>query len=425
MVGLLLVILMVSLFLGFPMMVGLLFGPLATLKTYLPDIEPFWLAGQISAGVESFVLMAVPMFIFAADIMGKGQTSERLLNFVNTFVGHIRGGLAITTAATCSLFGAISGSTQATVVAVGKPMHDKLLKVGYRRSDVYALIINSANIALLIPPSVVMIMYAVMTGSSVGELFIAGVGPGVLVCVLFSIYNYFDAKRKSIPVMPKSTWSEKLTITKQAILPLGFPAIVVGGIYLGFFSPTEAAAASVLYAAILELFVYKSITFKDIPKIALSTGVVTAVVFVLVAAGMGFAWIISLARIPQMITASLLGPNPSAIKILWVVTAVFFVACMFCDQLVAIIILAPIFAGPAMAAGIDPIHLGIVVTLQCAIGSATPPFGCNIFTAAAVFKRPYIEIVRNTAPYFIMYFVVSALMIYFPGIALFSKNLLF
>lgn len=425
MVGLLLVILMVSLFLGFPMMVGLLFGPLATLKTYLPDVEPFWLAGQISAGVESFVLMAVPMFIFAADIMGKGQTSERLLNFVNTFVGHIRGGLAITTAATCSLFGAISGSTQATVVAVGKPMHDKLLKVGYRRSDVYALIINSANIALLIPPSVVMIMYAVMTGSSVGELFIAGVGPGVSVCVLFSIYNYFDAKRKGIPVMPKSTWSEKLTITKQAILPLGFPAIVVGGIYLGFFSPTEAAAASVLYAAILELFVYKSITFKDMPKIALSTGVVTAVVFVLVAAGMGFAWIISLARIPQMITASLLGPNPSAIKILWVVTAVFFVACMFCDQLVAIIILAPIFAGPAIAAGIDPIHLGIVVTLQCAIGSATPPFGCNIFTAAAVFKRPYMEIVRNTAPYFIMYFIISALMIYFPGIALFSKNLLF
>ncbi|QGU94587.1 TRAP transporter large permease subunit [Clostridium bovifaecis] len=425
MVALLMAVLMISLFLGFPLMVGLLLGPLAVLTVYMPDIQPFWLTGQVSAGVESFVLMAVPMFIFAADIMGTGQTSNRLLDFVNTFVGHIKGGLAITTAATCTLFGAISGSTQATVVAVGKPMHEKLLKVGYRGSDVYALIINSANIALLIPPSVVMIMYAVMTGVSVGELFIAGVGPGLLVLFFFSIYNYFDAKRKNIPVMAKSTWSEKLAITKKALLPLGFPAIIVGGIYLGLFSPTEAAAASVLYAAILELFVYKSITFKDIPKIALSSGMVTAVVFILVAAGMGFAWIISLARIPQLITSTLLGPNPSAYTVLWVVTAAFFIGCMFCDQLVVIIILAPIFAGPAIAAGIDPIHLGIVITLQAAIGSATPPFGCNIFTAAAVFKRPYLEIIRNTAPYFVMYAAISAIMIYFPQIALVTRNLLY
>lgn len=425
MVALLMAVLMISLFLGFPLMVGLLLGPLAVLTVYMPDIHPFWLTGQISAGVESFVLMAVPMFIFAADIMGTGQTSNRLLDFVNTFVGHIKGGLAVTTAATCTLFGAISGSTQATVVAVGKPMHEKLLKVGYRGSDVYALIINSANIALLIPPSVVMIMYAVMTGVSVGELFIAGVGPGLLVLFFFSVYNYFDAKRKNIPVMPKSTWSEKLVITKKALLPLGFPAIIVGGIYLGIFSPTEAAAASVLYAVILELFVYKSITFKDIPRIALSSGMVTAVVFILVAAGMGFAWIISLARIPQIITSTLLGPNPSAYTVLWVVTAAFFIGCMFCDQLVVIIILAPIFAGPAIAAGIDPIHLGIVITLQAAIGSATPPFGCNIFTAAAVFKKPYLEIVRNTAPYFIMYAAISAIMIYFPQIALVTRNLLY
>lgn len=425
MVSVLMVVLLVSLFLGFPLMVGLLLGPLAVLTLYMPEIQPFWLTQQISAGVESFVLMAVPMFIFAADIMGTGQTSNRLLDFVNTFVGHIKGGLAITTAATCTLFGAISGSTQATVVAVGKPMHEKLLKVGYRSSDVYALIINSANIALLIPPSVVMIMYAVMTGVSVGELFIAGVGPGFLILIFFSVYNYFDAKRKNIPVMPKSTWKEKLALTKRALLPLGFPAIIVGGIYLGFFSPTEAAAASVLYAAILELLVYKSITFKDLPKIALSSGVVTAVVFILVSAGMGFAWIISIARIPQIITGALLGPNPSAYMVLWTVTLFFFIGCMFCDQLVVIIILAPIFIGPALAAGIDPIHLGIVITLQSAIGSATPPFGCNIFTAAAVFKKPYIEIIRNTAPYFIMFAVISVLMIYFPQIALITRNLLY
>lgn len=425
MVVLLLVVLFVTLFLGFPLMVGLLLGPLVALAAYMPDIQPFWLTQQISSGVESFVLMAVPMFIFAADIMGAGHTSNRLLDFVNTFVGHIKGGLAITTAATCTIFGAISGSTQATVVAVGKPMHERLLKVGYRPSDVYALIINSANIALLIPPSVVMIMYAVMTGVSVGELFIAGVGPGLLVLLFFSIYNYIDAKKKDIPVIPKTTWKEKLEATRKALLPLGFPILVIGGIYTGLFSPTEAAAISVLYALILELIIYRTIKITDIPKIALSSGMVTAVVFVLVAAGMGFAWVISLARIPQLIASLLLGANPSANMILWVVTLCFFVGCMFADQLVVIIILSPIFIGPAIAAGIDPIHLGIVITLQSAIGSATPPFGCNIFTAAAVFKKPYLTIIRNTAPYFAMYAAVSALMIYFPQIALFTRNLLY
>lgn len=425
MIVVLLVVLFVTLFLGFPLMVGLLLGPFVALLMFMPDINPFWMTQQISSGVESFVLMAVPMFIFAADIMGAGHTSKRLLDFVNTFVGHIKGGLGITTAATCTIFGAISGSTQATVVAVGKTMEGRLLKVGYKASDVYALIINSSNIALLIPPSVVMIMYAVMTGESVGELFIAGIGPGLVVLLFFSIYNYFNAKRKGIPVLPKSTWAEKWEATRKALLPLGFPILIIGGIYSGVFSPTEAAAVSVLYALILELIIYRTIKITDIPKIALSSGMVTAVVFILVAAGMGFAWVISLGRIPQVIATTLLGSNPSATMILWVVTLSFFVGCMFADQLVVIIILAPIFIGPAMAAGIDPIHLGVVVTLQAAIGSATPPFGCNIFTAAAVFKKPYITIIRNTAPYFAMYAAISVIMIYFPQIALFTRNLLY
>src|SRR5690554_4746036 len=301
MVVTLLIVLFVTMFLGFPLMVGLLLGPLVSLLLFMPDVSPFCMAQQITGGVESFVLMAVPMFIFAADIMGAGHTSKRLLDFVNTFVGHIKGGLAITTAATCTIFGAISGSTQATVVAVGGTMHDKMLDAGYRGSDIYALIVNSANIALLIPPSVVMIMYAVVTGASVGELFIAGIGPGLVMLFFFAVYNYFDARRKGIPVMKKTSWKEKWETTKKALLPLGFPALIIGGIYSGLFSPTEAAAVSVLYAGILELVVYKTIKLKDLPKIALSSGVVTAVVFILVAAGMAFAWIISIGRIPQLI----------------------------------------------------------------------------------------------------------------------------
>ncbi len=425
MIMMLLVILFVLLFTGAPLMLGLLIGPLAVLLKYMPDIDPMWLTQQISGGVEVFSLLAVPMFIFGADIMSMGHTSNRLLDLVNTFVGHIKGGLAITTAATCTFFGAISGSTQATVVAVGKPMYSRMVEKGYGVSESLALIINAANIALLIPPSVVMVMYGVVTGASVGELFIAGIGPGLLVLLFFSIYNYFDAKGKDTPVEEKADWNKRLEALKKALLPLGFPAIIIGGIYSGIFSPTEAAAASVLYALILEVIVYRSIKISDIPKIALSSGVVTSVVFILVAAGAAFAWMFSLGRIPQLLTASILGENASAIKILTVVSLFFFVACMFVDQLVAIIILAPMFVGPALEAGIDPIHLGVIVTLQSAIGSATPPFGCNIFTAAAVFNKPYMTVIKRSMPYFIMYLIISVMMIFFPQIALFSRNLLY
>ena len=425
MIATLLIILFVLLFLGAPLMLGLLLSSFAAIQMFMPDIDPLWLTQQITGGVESFTLLAVPMFIFGADIMATGQTSNRLLDLINSFVGHIKGGLAIGTAATCTFFGAISGSTQATVVAIGRPMFQRMVDKNYGVSETLALIINSANIALLIPPSVVMVMYGVVTGASVGELFIAGIGPGLLVLLFFAVFNYFDAKRKNTPVDDRASWDQRLEAFKKALLPLGFPAIIIGGIYSGFFSPTEAAAVSAVYALILEVIIYKSISIRDIGKIALSSGVVTSVVFVLVAAGNSFAWMFSLGRVPQMITSLLLGPNAGAIKVLVMASLFFFVACMFVDQLVAIIILAPMFVGPAAAAGVDPIHLGIIVTLQCAVGSATPPFGCNIFTASAVFKKPYLTVVRKTAPYFIMYFVISVIMIFFPQIALFSRNLLF
>ena len=418
----LLIIMFVLLLMGFPMMISMMLAPLAVLILYFPNINPHLMTQHLIAGVQPFVLLSVPMFIFAADIMCAGQIARRVLYFVETFVGHIKGGMAITTATACTLFGSISGSTQATVVAIGRPMHAKLLESGYREKDIYALIINSSNIALLIPPSIVMIMYAVVTGTSVGELFIAGIGPGLLILLIFSIYNYFAARYYNIPVTPKYTWKQRFQSIREALLPFGFPVIIIGGIYTGFFSPTEAAAASVLYALILEVFVYKSVKLKEIPDIALSTGLITAAVFILVGAGAAFSWAISFAKIPQMITANVLGPDPTALWVLLMVTIFYFVGCMFVDQLIVIVILTPIFFKSAMMAGIDPIHLGIVVTLQAAIGSATPPFGCNIFTACAIFDKSYVEVIRGTLPYIIMYVIVSAIMIFFPEIALLFRD---
>jgi C4-dicarboxylate transporter, DctM subunit len=417
MVALLMTIMVVLLLLNFPMLVAMIVAPFAIMFKYFPSLDPILAIQQLSGGVSAFVLLAVPMFIFAADIMCAGQTSKRLLDFVEIFVGHIHGGMAITTAATCTLFGAISGSTQATVVAIGKPMRNRLINGGYRDSDTIALIISSAIIALLIPPSISMIMYCVVTGASVGDLFIAGVIPGLVMLLFFSVFVYFDSKRKGIPRSASLTGPEKVKAFKDALAPLGFPVIVFAGIYSGLFSPTEAAAVSVLYAAILELFLFKTIKFKDFEKIALSTAVVTSSVFVLVAAGQLFSWVISYARIPQMLTSSLLGPDPSRLLILVLVTIFFAIGCCFVDSIVVILIVTPIFFPVAIQAGIHPIHLGIIVTLQAAIGSITPPFGCNIFTASAIFDRPFLTVVRGLGPYLAMLAIISVLIIFFPQLS--------
>ena len=304
-------------------------------------------------------------------------------------------------------------------------MKTEMMEAGYREDDTVGLIINTANIALLIPPSVVMIMYCVVTGTSVAELFMAGIGPGIVLFLLFAIYSFFIAKIRHTPKQPKATWKERAEAFKQALLPLGFPAIILGGIYTGIFSPTEAAAVSVLYAAIVEIFVFKTITIKDIPTIAKSTGLLTATIFILVACGQAFSWVISYAQIPQMLTALILGDTPTKMQILIVVTIFYFIGCMFVDQMVVILILTPIFFPLAVAAGIDPIHLGLIISVQCAIGSATPPFGCNIFTASAIFKLPYLQVIRGIPPFIILLVIASVLFIIFPNSAMWFYHLIY
>ncbi len=412
-------ILFVFFLLGLPMVVPMVIAPVAVLVTYFPHLDMFLATQQLVGGLGSFVLLAIPMFILAAEIMCAGECANRLLDMVEAFVGHIHGGLSITTAATCTLFGAISGSTQATVVAVGRPMKQRLIEAGNEESDTLALIISSAIIALLIPPSVCMIMYCVVTGSSVGNLFIAGILPGLLILLFFAVYNFFYARYKKIPITPKQTWAYRLKAVKRGLLPLGFPVIIFAGIYTGVFSPTEAAAVSVLYAFVLEFMVYRSITLKMLHRLAINTAVTTAAIFILIAAGSVFSWCISYAKLPQEIVGPLLGTNPSALTILILVTLFFFVGCMFVDAMVVIYIITPIFFPVAMSAGIDPIHLGVVVVLQSAIGCVTPPFGCNIFTACAIFNRSFSVVVKRMWPYILMLAVISGLVVYFPGISTF------
>ena len=413
------------LILGFPMIIPLILTPVIVAAFYFPMLDPMNLVQQMLVGIRPLSLVAVPMFIFAADVISTGQVARRLIDFVMAFFGHMRGGLAVTTTAACTFFGAVSGSTQATVVAIGGTMRPYLLRDGYDDSFAIALIINSAGIALLIPPSISMIIYGVVTGSSVGELFIAGIGPGLLVFLLFALYCSFAARKMNIVKTEKTPLSERLKALKKAIIPIGFPLIILGGIYSGKFSPTEAAAVAVLYAVAVEIIIYRHIGWKDLYRIALSTGIVTAVVFILVAVGASFSWIIGFARIPEMILPPLLGETPSMVRLLLIIALAYFLGCMFVDSIVVIMILAPIFHPIAIKLGIDPILIGVLVTMQAAIGAVTPPFGCNIFTAMAVFHRPYVDVVKRIMPFLALYILATLIVIFFPSLSLFLRDLAF
>ena len=414
----------VLLLLGFPMMVPLILGAVVGFVGLFGGLGQLdTLVAQVIAGIQPASLIAVPMFIFAAEIMTRGQSAGRLIDLVMAFLGHVKGGLAISTAGACTMFGAVSGSTQATVVAVGGPLRPRLLKAGYSDRFTLALIINASDIAFLIPPSIGMIIYGVVSGTSISELFLAGIGPGLLILLLFSAYAYLYAVRHDVPTEPRTPWPLRLRAMRRAIWPLGFPVIIIGGIYGGVFSPTEAAAACVLYAVVLEMIVFREVSPRQLFATAKSTGLITAVVFILVGAGAAFSYVISFAQIPQEILSGIGIDAMGRYGVLFTISIAFFIGCMFVDPIVVILILVPIFAPVVQATGLDPVLVGTIITLQVAIGSATPPFGCDIFTAIAVFKRPYWEVIRGTPPFVCILLSVSVALIFFPQIALFLRDL--
>lgn len=413
------VIMLVLLMLGYPMMVPLAVGTLFMMFTGLTFFGPDQAITWMVNGVGSWVLAAVPMFIFAADILTKGHTANRLLDLVDAFTRHLRGGLPITTAASCAIFGAVSGSTQATVVAMGGPMRPRLLAKGYSDSFALALIINASDIALLIPPSIGFIVYGVVMKTSIGDLFLAGILPGLLVLLMFSVYCWIGARVKGIEPEERATWGERFQAMRGAVLPLGFPILVVGGIYGGLFSAVEASAIAVAYALLLEVVIFRKVSVKDLGGLALSSGMITAVVFILVAIGAAFSHTLGTAGIPE----KLLGPaiesiGQNQVAALALIAVAFFIGCMFVDPIVVILILVPIFKPLIESANLDPIHVGVIVTLQAAIGSATPPFGCDIFTAIAVFRRPYLDVIRGTPPFIFMLLIATFILILFPQLSL-------
>ncbi|MBG0779171.1 MAG: TRAP transporter large permease, partial [Desulfotignum balticum] len=417
--------LLIMLLLGFPFMVTLLGSLILYIAVYMPEFAPKMLVTmvqQVIAGVTPPALVCVPMFILSASIITSGESAARLIRMIKVFVGHLPGGLPITTNASCTLFGAVSGSTQATVAAIGGTMRPMLLEAGYKSSFTLGLIINSSDIAFLIPPSIGFIVYGVATSTSIGMLFLAGILPGLMILVMFSIYCYVYSKVTHVGTLPRASMAERIDAVKGGLPVMGFPVIIVGGIYTGILSPTEAAAAAVFYALILEIIVFRSLTRERIIDAFLQTGVITGVVFILVGAGQAFSFLIGFLQLPDQLLPPLFGTDPSMLRVITIVVVVYFVACMFVDPIVAIFILSPVFQPYVVGAGVDPILLGTLVTLQAAIGSATPPFGCDIFTAQLIFRRPYLEVIGHALPFLLILIMATALLITFPQIALFLPN---
>jgi tripartite ATP-independent transporter DctM subunit len=418
--------LLIMLLLGFPFMVTLLGSLILYIAVYMPEFAPKMLVTmvqQVIAGVTPPALVCVPMFILSASIITSGESATRLIRMIKVFVGHLPGGLPITTNASCTLFGAVSGSTQATVAAIGGTMRPMLLEAGYKSSFTLGLIINSSDIAFLIPPSIGFIVYGVATSTSIGMLFLAGILPGLMILVMFSIYCYVYSRVTNVGTLPKASTAERIDAVKGGMPVMGFPVIIVGGIYTGILSPTEAAAAAVFYALILETIVFRSLTRERILDAFLQTGVITGVVFILVGAGQAFSFLIGFLQLPDQLLPPLFGTDPSMLRVITIVVVVYFVACMFVDPIVAIFILSPVFQPYVVGAGVDPILLGTLVTLQAAIGSATPPFGCDIFTAQLIFRRPYLEVIGHALPFLLILILATALLITFPQIALFLPNM--
>jgi len=423
-----LIILVVSLFsllaIGVPIFIALSGTSFLTLSIST-SISPIAFVQRMFGGLDKFGLMSIPFFIFAANIMNNGGMARRILNLANKLVGGFRSGLALTTILGCMFFGAMSGSAPATVVAIGTIMYPALIKANYRENFSTGLITSSSSVALLIPPSISMIVYGTATGASVGALFIAGVGAGILYGLCFSLYSILFIWKDRVVVQERSTLKQILFSIKDAFWALGVPVIIIGGIYGGVFTPTEAAAFSATYSIIICMFVYKELDFKKLYETGVESAATTAMVMIMIAGAATLSWVLTIGGIPRYISETILSVTESKIVILMIMNIIMLIAGMFLDGTAYILILAPIFLPVALKIGVNPIHLGIIMVTNGAIGMFTPPFGLNLFVATGTTGLPFSRIVKGVWPFIAVSILALIVITYVPVVSMWLPSILY
>ena len=417
-------VLFLLLFSGFSIALSLGISASAALY-YFTQVPLEAIPQKIFTNLDSFPLLAVPFFVLASNVFSVGGVADRIIRLSNTLFGHVYGGLAISGVAACPQFAAVSGSSPATVVAIGTIMIPAMQKAGYGRNYAVGSMSTAGALGIMIPPSIPMVLYGFATNESVGKLFMAGVLPGLFQALTLAVTCYFVAKRNNYARLQASTWPERWTALKEAAPSMLLPTVIIGGIYSGVFTPTEAAAVAVLVGVVVGMFVHHELAWRDFPKIFIETGKTSAMLMFIITMAQLFAFVLTIERIPQSITESVVSITKEPVLILLLINLLLLLAGDFMDPSPIILILSPIFHPIAKAAGIDPIHLGIIMTMNMEIGLITPPVGLNLYVASGIANMPLYSVMRAAAPWILVQCVVLAVVTYWPDLSLFLPRLLY
>jgi len=410
---------------GMPVVFALLVGPGLSLAFEGDQVFFKALLSRLYSGMDSFPLMALPFFILAGQLMNSGGITRSIVEFSQSMIGHVRGGLAQVNILSSVLFAGLSGSAVADTSALGKIFIPAMEKSGYSRPFAAAVTAASSVIGPIIPPSGIMILYAFIMNVSVAGLFAAGLVPGLMVSVGLMVATSFISKKRNYPVAGrKATWRERGQAFRRTALALLTPVILLGGILAGIFTPTEAAAVAAFYALVVTLFLTRTLRFKELPSIFIESAVQSGVILLLVGASVVFAWIITVSGLAGMVASGMMETSDNVYILLFLANLFLFVVGMFLDAGPAVLILGPVLGPLFVAMGVDPIHFAVVMCVNVTVGLATPPMGLVLFVAASVSKEKVETIARQMLPFLAVEITVIFLITYFPALSMTLPRLL-
>ena len=418
------VLLLLLMLTGMPISISLGLTVLTFLFT-MTDVPVEAVAMKLFTGIEKFEIMAIPFFILAGNFLTHGGVAKRMINFATAMVGHWHGGLALGGVLACALFAAVSGSSPATVVAIGSIILPAMVAQGYPKRFGAGVITTSGALGILIPPSIVMVMYSVTTNTSVGQLFMAGVVPGIMLGFLLGLTTWYIARKNGYPRMVKATWGERWTAFRKSVWGLMLIVVVMGGIYSGKFTPTEAAAMAAVYAFVIAVFVYKDLTLRQIPKVLLDSASLSAMLLYIITNAMLFSFLMTSENIPQAMAAWITDQGLGVVTFLLVVNLLLLMAGNFMEPSSIVLIMAPILFPVAMKLGIDPIHFGILIVVNMEVGMCHPPVGLNLYVASGITKMGISELTVAVLPWLMTMLGFLVLVTYVPQISLWLPNLIF